>query len=127
MLQPRLIISDVMMPEMDGFEFCREVKEDPAFKEIPVILLTGLMDPQDLVRGLDSGADYFITKPYHKDSLLSRVSNILGEKIISVNIAAGILFCVSQFDTYSFRRIHLLKLFQTFLPQGLNTGHTAIC
>ena len=83
MLQPRLIISDVMMPEMDGFEFCREVKEDPAFKEIPVILLTGLMDPQNLVRGLHSGADYFITKPYNKDSLLSRISKILGEKIMS--------------------------------------------
>jgi two-component system cell cycle response regulator len=74
---PTIIVSDVLMPEMDGFEFCAVIKKEPRYAQIPIILLTTLSDPQDIIRGLDSGADNFITKPYDKDYLLSRIAYIL--------------------------------------------------
>jgi len=74
---PTLIISDVMMPEMDGFEFCSRIKQHQAWKYIPVIILTTLSDPYDILRGMEVGADNFITKPYNRDYLLSRIEYLL--------------------------------------------------
>jgi signal transduction histidine kinase len=71
--KPMLIISDVVMPEMDGYELCRRVKADPNLGDIPVILVTTLSDPQDVIRGLECRADSFILKPYDERYLLSRV------------------------------------------------------
>lgn len=70
---PDLIISDVVMPEMDGYELCQRLKANPQLAEIPVILVTSLSDPQDVIRGLECGADNFILKPYDERHLLSRV------------------------------------------------------
>jgi len=75
--RPALIISDIMMPEIDGFKFCRHIKEDEKLKDIPVILLTALSDPCDIMGGLQCGADNFITKPYDEDYLLSRIQYAL--------------------------------------------------
>lgn len=75
--QPALVISDVMMPEMDGYELCRRIKEDPALSGIPVILVTFLSEPLDVVRGLEAGADNFVMKPYEADFLLSRIRRTL--------------------------------------------------
>jgi two-component system, sensor histidine kinase and response regulator len=75
--KPTLIISDVVMPEMDGYELCRQVKADPGLGDIPVILVTTLSDPQDVIRGLECCADNFILKPYHEHYLLSRVQFVL--------------------------------------------------
>jgi len=74
---PTLIISDVMMPEMDGFVLCSEIKRDPQLKKIPVILLTSLADVKDIIQGLESGADNFIRKPYDDRYLLDRVDYLL--------------------------------------------------
>lgn len=74
---PLLIISDIVMPGMDGYEFCTRIKTDPELKEIPVILLTSLRDPLDIIKGLQAGADNFITKPYEDHYLLSRVHYLL--------------------------------------------------
>ena len=74
---PALVISDIVMPEMDGYEMCRRIKEQEALKAIPVILLTSLSDPVDVIRGLQCGADNFITKPYQEDFLISRVKSVL--------------------------------------------------
>jgi DNA-binding response OmpR family regulator len=60
---PTLVISDVVMPEMDGFEFCKRVKLDASLKDTPIILLTSLSDTSDIIGGLECGADNFITKP----------------------------------------------------------------
>ncbi len=60
---PDLIISDIVMPETDGFQLCRRIKSDSRLKDIPVILLTALSDPQDVLTALECGADNFITKP----------------------------------------------------------------
>src|SRR5450432_64397 len=67
---PALIISDIIMPEMDGYEFCRRIKKTEGWYHIPVILLTALVDPQDIIRGLACGADNFITKPYNEEKLI---------------------------------------------------------
>jgi len=74
--RPAVVISDIVMPEMDGYELCRTIKADPRYRDIPVILLTSLADPLDVIRGLECGADHFITKPYSEEYLLSRITNI---------------------------------------------------
>lgn len=76
-LHPDMIISDVMMPEMDGIEFCKAVKEDIHTSHIPVILLTALESTEDQVTGLASGADAYISKPFSLDLLLAQMSNLL--------------------------------------------------
>ncbi|MDQ1238051.1 MAG: Histidine kinase [Thermodesulfobacteriota bacterium] len=75
--RPTLVISDVVMPEMDGYELCRRIKQDETLKDLPVILLTALSDPSDIIKGLESGADNFITKPYQERFLISRIQYIL--------------------------------------------------
>jgi signal transduction histidine kinase/DNA-binding response OmpR family regulator len=72
-----LVLSDVVMPGMDGYELCRRIKAHPAWNRIPVVLMTSLTDPLAIVRGLASGADHYVTKPYDVDGLLSRVRFVL--------------------------------------------------
>lgn len=79
--KPTIIITDVMMPEMDGYELCARIKQDETLKDIHVVLLTSLSDPRDVIKGLQCGADNFLTKPYDNEQLLRRVHHIL------VNIA----------------------------------------
>ncbi len=62
---------------MDGFELCRRIKASEETRDIPVILLTSLSDPQDVIKGLACGADNFITKPYDEDYLLARIRHML--------------------------------------------------
>jgi PAS domain S-box-containing protein len=76
-LRPSLVISDVVMPEMDGYELCRRIKDDASLHEIPVILVTSMSDPADVILGLKSGADSFILKPYDERYLLGRVQYVL--------------------------------------------------
>ncbi|MAF12457.1 hypothetical protein CMK11_18580 [Candidatus Poribacteria bacterium] len=75
-----LVISDVEMPNMDGCELCQAVRGDPALAGIPVMLVTVLASPRDLVRGIMAEADTYITKPYKPDALLSRVDALLGTR-----------------------------------------------
>ena len=70
---PDLVISDIIMPEMGGYDLCRFIKQDPSLKMIPVMLLTSLGHPKDVIKGLQAGADNFLTKPYNEMFLLSRV------------------------------------------------------
>ncbi len=77
---PDLIISDIIMPVMGGYEFCEKLKHEDSIKHIPVILLTALSDPSDIIKGLQSGADNFLSKPYTPNVLLSRVETILINK-----------------------------------------------
>jgi len=75
--QPDLILLDIMMPEMDGYEVCRRLKSAPALSGIPVIFVTGMNDPEDEIKGLSLGAvDYFI-KPMHAAITLARIKNHL--------------------------------------------------
>jgi two-component system, sensor histidine kinase and response regulator len=75
--KPAIVITDVVMPEMDGYTLCSEIKSLPDLRDVPVVLLTSLSGPQDIVKGLECGADSFIRKPYDEKYLLSRVEYIL--------------------------------------------------
>lgn len=74
---PTIIISDIEMPEMNGYQLCERVKSDPALRRIPLILLSTLSQPEDIVEGLRVGADNYVTKPYNADYLLARVESLL--------------------------------------------------
>ena len=74
---PDLILLDVMMPKMSGFEVCRRIKNDPKTSEIPVIMVTALNEFGDIERGIDSGTDDFLSKPVNKLELLTRVKTLL--------------------------------------------------
>jgi signal transduction histidine kinase len=75
--RPALIVSDVVMPEMNGYELCAHVKDDPNLSDVPVILVTTLSDPQDVIRGLACRADNFVLKPYDPEQLIRRIQFVL--------------------------------------------------
>lgn len=74
---PDLILLDVMMPKMSGFEVCRRLKADPDTTDIPIIMVTALSELGDIERAIDSGTDDFLSKPVNKLELLTRVKTML--------------------------------------------------
>ncbi len=80
---PDIILLDVMMPGMDGFEVCRRIKADPKASHIPVIMVTALDHPKDRVSGLEAGADDFLTKPVHDTALFARVRSLVRLKVLT--------------------------------------------
>ena len=74
---PDLILLDVMMPKMSGFEVCKRIKNDPKNSGIPIIMVTALNEFGDIERGIDSGTDDFLSKPVNKLELLTRVKTLL--------------------------------------------------
>jgi len=75
--RPDLVLTDIVMPEMDGYELCRRIKTDGSLKSIPVIIVTQLFDPVDVVRGLEAGADNFIIKPYEPKDIEARIQEVM--------------------------------------------------
>jgi len=80
--KPALVISDIVMPEMDGYQLCKAIKSDEALKDIPVILVTSLSSPQDVIKGLECGADNFIRKPYDEKNLLARLDYLRANRTV---------------------------------------------
>lgn len=76
-IMPDLIITDAMMPEMDGFELCRQLRQHPQTKSTPIILLTAMGSKESVVNGFSAGADDYITKPFNTEELLARLRRIL--------------------------------------------------
>ena len=74
---PDLVILDVIMPGMDGYTVCKEMREDPILKEVPILFLTAKIKPEDAILGLSLGADDYLRKPFNVDELLLRVTAIL--------------------------------------------------
>ncbi len=74
---PHLILLDIMMPDIDGYEVCRQLKADAATQEIPIIFLSALSDTEDKVKGLDLGAVDYISKPFQPDEVIARVNTHL--------------------------------------------------
>jgi PAS domain S-box-containing protein len=78
--KPLLIIADIIMPVMDGYELCRQVKADENLREVPVILLTSLSEAEDVLKGLACGADSYVMKPFKEQHLMFRIQSILASK-----------------------------------------------
>src|ERR1700732_3043326 len=80
---PDLILLDVMMPGMDGFEVCQRLKSDPKTMHIPIVMVTALSDSENRVRGLEAGADDFLTKPVNDIALFARARSLIRLKLTS--------------------------------------------
>src|SRR6202451_868919 len=80
---PDIVLLDVMMPGMDGFEVCRRIKADPKTAHVPVVMVTALDQPSDRVAGLEAGADDFLTKPVDDAALFARVRSLVRLKMMT--------------------------------------------
>ncbi len=74
---PDLVLLDIMLPEMDGFEVCQQIKNSPQTRHIPVILLTAKKSPEDMARGKQVGADLYITKPFKSSMVIASIERLL--------------------------------------------------
>jgi DNA-binding response OmpR family regulator len=75
---PDLILLDIMMPKLTGYEVCRELRTDRMTKDVPIVMITALHEMDDRIKGIEAGADDFISKPFNKAELLARVKSLLG-------------------------------------------------
>lgn len=116
--RPTIVISDVMMPGIDGYELCRQIKHLDGFQSLPVILLTQLSSPHDIIRGLECGADHFITKPYNTDYLLSHIQYIVVNRQLRRSSMSDLgieIFFAGQKHFLTSDRIQILDLlFSTY-------------
>src|SRR4029450_3520109 len=103
--RPDLILLDVMMPVMDGFEACKILKENADTRLIPVVIMTALGQVEDRIKGIEAGADDFLTKPVHRDELLARIHTSLRLKQAMAQ----------QVESLQHVRTHLTK----FVPQAV--------
>ncbi|MFZ5584447.1 MAG: response regulator [Thermodesulfobacteriota bacterium] len=123
--RPDLILLDVMMPGMDGYEVCRRLKADESTRRIPVVMVTGLGALDDKLKGLDAGADDFLSKPVNAAELLVRSRNLLRVKELDqdldnayhrlAEIASYTNVLLKQFDPYRFELNQSLRLLMEFL------------
>ncbi|MBI5407985.1 MAG: diguanylate cyclase [Nitrospirae bacterium] len=115
---PTIVISDIMMPEMDGYQLCERIRMNDAIKDMPVVLLTTLSDTKDILRALESGADNFITKPYNEKYLIARIEQILMNidlrKNITTPVGLEVFFEGQKFFVTTERRRILDLLLSTY-------------
>ncbi len=116
--EPDIIISDIDMPGMDGYQFCSIVKADDHLKNIPVILLTAHSDPREVMKGLESGADGFLVKPYNEEFLISRIQYFIQNSELRNNPSDDstleILFANQKYSLHSSPRQILDILLSTY-------------
>ena len=113
-----LVITDIVMPRLTGFELCRKIKSDPTHENLPVIILTTLASPMDMVHALECGADNYVTKPYQEDFLLHRISSVLqnshSDTDAKFKFGAEIQFLGKRFNITSEKKQILSLLISTF-------------
>ncbi|MCW8133313.1 MAG: response regulator [Planctomycetota bacterium] len=95
---PDIVVLDIEMPHLDGVSCCKRLKADPKTRRIPVVLVTGLDSLEDRLRGLDAGADDYLTKPIQMPELLARVRNLLRVKLANENLesAEDVIFTLAR-------------------------------
>ncbi|MBA5607941.1 response regulator [Duganella sp. FT3S] len=123
--KPQLVLSDIVMPEMDGYTLCRAIKTDPVLRDIPVILVTSLTDPKDIIRGIECGADNFIRKPYSEEYLLNRIGHMLMNQKLrrSQNMEIGIaLYLGDQKHFINAERQQILDLLISTYEQAVQVN-----
>ncbi len=127
--KPLIIVSDVVMPVMDGYEFCTNIKSNAELADTPVILLTSLSDPLDIIKGLQAGADNFITKPYDDDYLLTRMKYLIANRHFrqmgSGEMAIDIVFQNQQFRINSDKK-QILNLLLSVYEAAVNRNEQLI-
>jgi signal transduction histidine kinase len=87
--RPTLVITDINMPEVNGYDLCARIKKDDALRDLPVILLTTLSEPKDVLKGIQCGADSFVVKPYDENVLISRIEHLLASLPLKTTAPAG--------------------------------------
>lgn len=116
---PTILISDIVMPEMDGYTLCKQIKTDEKLKDVPVVLLTSLTAAEEVLKALECGADSFIRKPYDADYLLSRTEHILTNLTLrqasGMKLGAEIYLGGKKYFITSERQQILDLLFSTFM------------
>ncbi|RLE12965.1 two-component system response regulator, partial [Candidatus Aerophobetes bacterium] len=123
---PDLILLDVMMPDISGFEICRRLKSDNRTQLIPVILLTALQDFQSKIQGLEAGADEFLSKPFNLTELLTRVRNLLRIKRLTDQLeqTESVIFALARAveakDSYTKEHILRIANYAERLGRALN-------
>lgn len=78
--RPDVVVTDVMMPRMDGLSLAKQLKSKPTLATVPVVMLTAKTGPRDVIAGINAGARFYVTKPFKTDELVSKVKKALGQK-----------------------------------------------
>jgi len=130
--RPDLILLDVIMPGKSGYELCRELKTDPNTRLIPIIMITGLSDRDDRIRGIEAGADDFLSKPLYPEELFARVRSLLKLKEFTDELdnAEAVLFSlalgVEARDPYTGDHCARLARYASQLGKLLNLDYDSI-
>jgi len=123
---PDVVISDIVMPEMDGYQLCEEIKSDDNLKKVPVLLLTSLSNPKDVIRGLQCGADNFIVKPYNEKYVLScihnSIRNVFNDEKKESYMGVEILFADKKYFINSNRQ-HILNMLLSTYETAIENNH----
>lgn len=122
---PALVLTDVVMPEMDGYSLCSAIKNSSA-GDVPVMLLTSLNDPADVIKGLEAGADSFVFKPYDERYLLARIDSLLANRHLrggdSTQMGVEIFFAGRKFFITS-NRLQILNLLLSTYEAAVQRNH----
>ena len=127
--RPDLMLLDVVMPGKSGYELCRELKADPETRLIPIIMITGLSDRDDRIRGIEAGADEFLSKPLYPEELFARVRSLLRLKEFTDELenAEAVLFSlalgVEARDPYTGDHCHRLANYATELGRHMGLDY----
>ena len=113
--RPALIISDVMMPEMDGFQLLQYLKNSPYYQKIPVIMLTARVNPDDRLKALRIGVDAYLTKPFLEEELLVRIDNLLRNAAIRMDFETDNDAAESEVSP-----LEWLKMVETYILKNMN-------
>ena len=121
-----LVLSDIVMPEMDGYTLCRAIKANAQLEQIPVILLTTLADPKDIIEGLNCGADNFIRKPYEAEHLLARIQHVIvNQALRKLKKSGGVgieIFLAGQRHFINSERQQILDLLISTFEQAVRVN-----